>query len=225
MFLKPGEPVAEESEKRPRNAALTRARIFDAAVAEFAEHGFSGARMDAIAQRSDSNMRMLYHYYGAKEEIYLFVLEQVYADIRHQEGLLNLEKLEPLPAMLKLFDFTFNYFDKHPEVVSLWSGENLLRGRFLSKSRRAAELTSPLVSAIDATLKRGEADGVFRPEVDPLQLYVSMVALSYFHLSNAYTLSAIFSTNLHSKKWKTERRRHATDMLLAYLAPTVEAAR
>lgn len=216
--------AAPEVEKRPRNAAATRERILNAAVAEFAEHGFSGARMDAIAQRSESNMRMLYHYYGSKEDLYLVVLEQVYADIRRQESMLDLEKLAPEQAMLKLFDFTYSYFGEHPEVVSLWSGENMLRGRFLSKSNRAAELTSPLLSAIEATLERGVAEKLFRPDIDPLQLYVSMVALSYFHLSNAYTLSAIFRSNLHSKKWKVERRRHATDMLMSYLRPNPAVA-
>jgi TetR/AcrR family transcriptional regulator len=213
-----------EGEKRPRNAAATRGRILKAAIAEFAEHGFSGGRMDAIAQRSESNMRMLYHYYGSKEDLYLVALEQVYGDIRHREELLSLDKLDPEEAMLKLFHFTYGYFGDHPEVVSLWSGENMLRGRFLSKSRRAAEMSSPLLTLIETTLKRGEEDAIFRPGVDPLQLYVSMVALSYFHLSNAYTLSAIFSTNLHSKKWKAERKRHATDMLMAYLLPVGQAA-
>lgn len=208
-----------EVEKRPRNAAATRDRILKAAIAEFAEHGFSGARMDAIAQRSKSNMRMLYHYYGSKEDMYLVVLEHVYSDIRHREELLRLDKLAPEQAMLKLFDFTFSYFANHPEVVSLWSGENMLRGRFLSKSNRAAEMSSPLLTLIETTLKRGEEEKVFRADIDPLQLYVSMVALSYFHLSNAYTLSAIFSTNLHSKKWKAERKRHTTDLLMSYLRP------
>ena len=213
-----------EPEKRPRNAAATRERILKAAVAEFAEHGFSGARMDAISERSEANMRMLYHYYGSKEDLYLTVLEQVYGDIRHREGLLSLDKLAPEQAMLKLFDFTFGYFAEHPEVVSLWSGENMLRGRFLSKSNRAAEMSSPLLVLIEATLKRGEEEKIFRSDIDPLQLYVSMVALSYFHLSNAYTLSAIFSTNLHSRKWRADRKRHATEMLMAFLRPVDEAA-
>jgi TetR/AcrR family transcriptional regulator len=170
-------------------------------------------------------MRMLYHYYGSKEDMYLVVLEQVYRDIRHREELLNLDKLAPHEAMLKLFDFTYSYFGAHPEVVSLWSGENMLRGRFLSKSNRAAEMSSPLVTLIEATLKRGEEQKVFRVGIDPLQLYVTMVALSYFHLSNAYTLSAIFRTNLHSKRWKADRRRHATEVLMSYLRPCDSLAR
>lgn len=203
----------------PRSAALTRERILKAATAEFSEHGFNGARMDVIAQKAEANMRMLYHYYGNKEDLYLTVLESVYTDIRLKEHKLNLENLDPVEAMLQLFDFTYSHFGNHPEVVSLWSGENMLRGRFLAKSKQVAELSSPLLTLIEKTLKRGEQEKKFRDDIDPLQLYVSMTALSYFHLSNAYTLSEIFRTNLHNKKWKTERRRHATDMLLSYLRP------
>ena len=202
---------------RVRDAAATRKRILDAAIDEFAERGFSGARIDSIAQRSSANMRMIYHYYGNKEELYVYVLDHVYEDIRKREASLNLANLDPFEAMLKLFDFTFSHFEANPHVIALWTGENLQKGLYLSSAPRAAKLSSPLVNAIRETLERGEAEAAFRPGIDPLQLYVSMVALSYFHLSNAYTLSAVFQTNLQSKKWRAERRRHAQDMLTAYL--------
>jgi TetR/AcrR family transcriptional regulator len=66
-------------------------------------------------------------------------------------------------------------------------------------------------------LRRGEAEGVFRRGIDPLQLYVSMVAMSYFHISNAPTLSHLFSANLSAGRWRNERRRHGREMLEAYL--------
>jgi TetR/AcrR family transcriptional regulator len=160
---------------------------------------------------------MLYHYYGSKEDLYLTVLEHVYEDIRAREQQLDLEHLDPKTAMLRLFEFTFSHFAQNPEIVSLWSGENMQRARFLCMSRRATEISSPLLSAIESTLKRGQRAKVFRPRIDALQLYVSMVALSYFHLSNAYTLSTIFRTDLHSRKWQEERRNHARDMITAYL--------
>ncbi|HEY8507365.1 MAG TPA: TetR/AcrR family transcriptional regulator [Steroidobacteraceae bacterium] len=207
-------------EPRIRDAALTRMRILKAAISEFAEHGLSGARMDAIARRAGANMRMLYHYYGSKEDLYLTVLEHVYEDIRTREQQLNLEHLDPQEAMLALFEFTFSHFAQNPEIVSLWSGENMQRARFLSRSRRATEISSPLLTAIESTLRRGQKAGIFRPKISALQLYVSMVALSYFHISNAYTLSTIFRTDLHSKKWQDERRAHAREMIMAYLRPT-----
>ncbi|RYE71129.1 MAG: TetR/AcrR family transcriptional regulator [Oxalobacteraceae bacterium] len=208
--------------RRTRDAEGTRQRILDAAVEEFTEHGLSGARIDSIAQRSGANMRMIYHYYGSKEELYVYVLDHVYEDIRQKEASLNLSNLEPFEAMMKLFNFTFDHFEANPHVISLWTGENLQRGRYLATSLRAASLSSPLLDAIRATLARGEELQVFRPGIDPLQLYVSMVALSYFHLSNSYTLSAIFRTDLHSAEWKQKRQQHAQEMIATYLVHGIE---
>lgn len=208
-----------EPKQRTRDAEGTRRRILQAAIDEFAERGLSGARIDAIAQRSGANMRMIYHYYGNKEELYVYVLDHVYEDIRKKENSLNLSNLAPFDAMMKLFNFTYSHFASNPHVITLWMGENLQRGLYLSTSQKAATISSPLVDAIREILARGEAENVFRPGIDPLQLYVSMTALSYFHLSNAYTLTAIFRTNVQSEKWKAERRRHAEEMMAAYLLP------
>ena len=207
---------------RIRDAAATRKRILDAATDEFAARGLSGARIDSIAQKAEANMRMIYHYYGSKEDLYAYVLEQAYEDIRSQEATLNLRNLAPFDAMMKLFDFTFSYFSANPQIVSLWTGENLQKGRSLLASRRAATLSSPLVDAIREILLAGEKEKAFRTGIVPLQLYVSMVALSYFHISNAYTLSAIFETDLQSDAWKEERHRHAQAMLAAYLRPEAD---
>lgn len=209
--------TASVKPRRTRDAEGTRQRILLAAIEEFAEHGLSGARIDSIAQRSNANMRMIYHYYGNKEELYVYVLEHVYQEIRESEASLNLSNLDPFEAMMKLFNFTFDHFESHPHVISLWTGENLQKGLYLSTSLKAATLSSPLLDAIQKTLVRGEEQQVFRPNIDPLQLYVSMVALSYFHLSNAYTLSVIFRTDVQHDAWKEERRLHARDMLAAYL--------
>lgn len=209
--------AVEARAPRTRDPVGTRNRILEAAIAEFAEHGLSGARIDAISQRSGTNMRMIYHYYGSKEGLYVYVLDHVYEDIRKKETSLNLSNLEPFDAMMKLFHFTFSHFAANPHVVSLWTGENMQKGMYLSNSLRAASLSSPLLDAIRETLVRGEEQQVFRAGIDPLQLYVSMVALSYFHLSNAYTLSTIFETDLRSDQWKAERLHHTRDMLAAYL--------
>lgn len=217
--VKPRIVPSEDGKREPRtrDAASTRKKILDAAIEEFAERGLSGARIDSIAQRSGANMRMIYHYYGNKEQLYVYVLDHVYEDIRQKETALNLSNLEPFEAMMKLFNFTYSHFASNPHVISLWTGENLQKGIYLSTSMRAATLSSPLMDAIRETLARGVEQKVFREGIDPLQLYVSMVALSYFHLSNAHTLSAIFSTNLQTERWKSERRRHAQEMLAAYL--------
>jgi hypothetical protein len=50
-------------------------------------------------------------------------------------------------------------------------------------------MNSPLIDMLGEILERGRKDGSFRGGIDPVQLYVSIAALSYFYLSNSFTLS------------------------------------
>lgn len=208
---------AAKPTQRPRDAAATSERILRSAIAEFAQNGYAGARIDAIARGADANMRMLYHYFGSKDALYVRVLETVFDDIRIQEQRLKLNNMAPLEAMVKLFDFTFTHFAANPLFVRILASENLLGAKFLRQSTRVSTLSSPLLLAIKEVLSRGEDEGVFRRGIDPLQLYVSMVAMSYVHISNAPTLSHLFGANLSSPSWKTRRRRHTTEMMIAFL--------
>ncbi len=147
------------------------------------------------------------------------------SEIRLKEQKLNLKSLAPLPAMMKLFDFTYEHFASNPLFIRILTNENLLDGRYLSRSVRVSSLSSPLLVAMKEVLRRGEAEEVFRRGIDPLQLYVSMVAMSYFHISNGPTLSHLFSANLSAGRWRNERRRHAGEMLEAYLTSGLEIVR
>jgi AcrR family transcriptional regulator len=200
-----------------RDADRTRARILSGAIAEFAAKGYSGARVDAICRAAGANPRMLYHHFGDKDGLYICVLEEVIGDLRREELKLAVDHVEPVEGMMQLFDFIHRHFGQHPELIHLLSGENLLRARFLRRSARAPVVTSPLIDLIAGLLRRGARAGAIRHGIDPLHLYVMMVALSYFHRSNAHTLSAIFRTDLLAPDWQLEHRRAADDMLLAYL--------
>src|ERR1700677_679194 len=71
MAASPKKPAAA-----PRNPERSRERILSAALKEFAAKGFAGARVDAIARRANINKRMLYHYFGDKEELFKAVLRR-----------------------------------------------------------------------------------------------------------------------------------------------------
>src|SRR6202048_1495585 len=109
-------PVAKKAKppQRPRDAAATAERILQSAIAEFAQNGYAGARIDAIARGAEANMRMLYHYFGSKDALYIRVLEAVFNDIRLQEQRLKLKNMPPLEAMTKLFESTFSHFAANP---------------------------------------------------------------------------------------------------------------
>jgi len=210
-------PAASRA-RRARNAERTQAAILAAATKEFARHGFGGARVDRIAALAGTNKRMLYYYFGAKEGLFLAVLEAAYARIRGAEQRLDLTHREPAEGMRELVTFTWRHFLAHPEFISLLATENLHRAKHLKRSARIRSLHSPLVATISDLLERGQRAGVFRGGVDPVQLYVSIAALSYFYLSNAHTLSTIFGRDLLAPKAKAARHAHVVDLVLRALA-------
>ena len=192
----------------------TRERILTAATAEFAQHGFGGARVERIAARADANKRMLYYYFGSKDELFLAVLEEAYAHIRSAEHDLDLEHADPREALKRLVEFTWNYYLEHPEFMALLATENLHKGSHVHRSRRVRKLHSPLVDTLRDILRRGQRQGLFRRGVDPVQLYISIAGEGYFYLSNRYTLSRIFNRDLMEPRQLSGRARHITDMML-----------
>ncbi|MDC7788377.1 TetR family transcriptional regulator [Rhodoplanes sp. TEM] len=203
----------------PRDPVRTRAAILDAATHEFRAKGLNGARVDTIAKRSGVNKRMIYHYFGGKEGLYVAVLEATYSAIRHAEGDLHLGDREPLEAICELVRFTWRYFIKHPEFLSLLGTENLHRARYLKQSARIRDLHSPLIATLSHQLDRGAAKGVIRPGIDPVQLYISIASLGFFYLSNRYTLATIFGRSMDDAESLEARGRHIEDVVLAYLRP------
>jgi len=207
-------PIAERSGRNPER---TRQAIIAAATQEFAEFGIGGARIDAIAARAGLNKRLLYYYFGNKDDLFQAVLERAYEDIRSAEGELHLGEIDPIEAIRKLVAFTWNYYIAHPEFLSLLGSENLHKAAHLKKSANILEMNSPLLQALDTVLEHGRSARLFRSGVDPVQLYISIAALAYFYLSNQHTLSAIFGRDLRQPKAETERLSHITELVLGYL--------
>ena len=223
MHHLPGDPLAKEKTK-PKRALKwqrdpegMRLRILEAAKQEFAAHGFAGARVDRIAAEAGANKRMLYYHVGNKEDLYLAVLEGAYEKIRGEERGLALEHLDPPDAIRTLIDFTWNYFLRNPEFLALLNSENLARAKHLKRSTQVKSMHSPFVEMIRTVVQRGVASGDFQASVDPVQLYISIAALSFFYLSNSATLSFIFGRDLLNKEAKDERLDHMVALVLAAL--------
>lgn len=204
---------------RKRNPEKTKQKIHQAALAEFTEHGYGGARVDSIAERAGVNKRMLYHYFGSKDGLFLYVLEQAYDEIRSNEERLELENLSPTAAIEELVIFTVNYFVKHPEFVRLLNNENLYQAEHIKRSRKIRRIHSPFVQLISDVLRRGEQQGVFRKDVDPVQFYITVASVAYFYFSNIHTLSTIFGQNFSKTSEIKRRQEHCKDVILGYLRP------
>jgi AcrR family transcriptional regulator len=202
-----------------RSPEQTKGAILLAAQKEFAQQGYSGARIEKIAQFAKCNVRMIYHYFDSKKNLYVAVLENAYEDLRSQEASLKIDIDQPMDGFLKLLRFTFDYFEKNPHFEGILRAENVMRGRFVRRSARVIELGFPLRKIISDLIASGERQGLVRPGLDPVHIYVTIAALSRFHRSSAFSLSAVLDTDITQPEWLKTRWKHAADVLTAYLAP------
>jgi AcrR family transcriptional regulator len=226
-------PTQKRKTRRVKNLAppvvgkdnATRKILLESAKKEFARVGLHGSRVDEIARVAKINKQMIYYYFGAKENLYLAVLEDVYSDIRALEGALDLGALDPVAAMAKLVGFTFDYVMENREFVVLLTNENLMEAKHLKRSKKIRATQSPIVDLLIATLSRGEKAGLFRTGINPVQLYISMAGLCFFYSANIHTLGILFGRNLRSHAALVERRSHVINFVLGYLGKPVRAKR
>lgn len=211
-------PVASKTSTiRSRDPERTRAEILAVAVREFADHGFHGARIERITKAAKCNARMIYHYFGGKEQLYLAALDNVYAAIRNRETQLHFGTADPVTEARRLVEFTYDYFAENEVFLKMIRNENLLNGRYIKRSQMIRDMSQPFIKAIGALIERGFSAGDFAHRPDPVQLYVTVVALSAHHLNNAATLGTVVGQDLTDPDWQSERRRHAVDVTLTYL--------
>ncbi len=208
------DPVEPPAKPRVRDAEATKARILDAAKKEFAKSGMGGARVDVIAEKAKANKRMIYHYFGSKEGLFQTVLENAYVDIRTAEQKLNLDHLEPREALERLVRFTWGYYLKNPEFITLVNSENLHRAKHLKKSEVVKVYSRKFVAMMDDILARGVTAGVFRAGIDPVQLNITVAAIGYYYLTNRFTGSIVFERDLMAKEALDERLRFNIDTVI-----------
>lgn len=202
-----------------RNPERTRAAILEAARREIADKGLAGARIDVVARRAGTNKRMIYHYFGDKDALYLAVLEDAYRHIRHAERRLDLTRKAPSEGLRELALFTWHYYLDHPEFLSILATENLNQARYLRQSKTITEMHSNFISELKDVLQRGEAAGEFRAGLDPVDVYLTIASLGFFYLSNRYTLSTIFQRDLVAPAELDRWGQHIVETLLAALRP------
>lgn len=202
----------------PKQVATSRERLLRAARFEFAAEGLRGARVDAIARRAKMNKQLIYYHFGDKDALYLAVLEDAYSDIRERERDLNLSGDDPVAAITKLVGFTFDYVCSNREFVRLLINENLLDARFVRRSKLIRKTGTPIVGLLRDTVARGAASGLFRADVDPVQLYISMAGLCFFYIGNIHTLTVLFERDFDAADQLAARREHVIAFVLGYLS-------
>ncbi|HET7526303.1 MAG TPA: TetR/AcrR family transcriptional regulator [Burkholderiaceae bacterium] len=202
---------------RTNDPARTMADIIEVATREFADKGLAGARIDVIAAAMRTSKRMIYYYFGSKEALYVAVLEEAYRRMRAIEAELHLDDLPPEDALRKLVGHTVDYQLAHPEFIRLVMTENIHRGAFLARSKTIQKLNVPAIDGLRRVYERGVADGVFRVGLDPIDLHMSISALSVFNVANRHTFALIFKRDLESPAALIARRDSIIEMVVRFV--------
>lgn len=195
------------------DAERSKEDILAIATEEFAVNGLSGARVDQIAERTRTSKRMIYYYFGGKEGLYEAVLEKAYSDIRALEARSNLLEMEPRAALRRLIELTFDYDETHPHFISLVSVENIHRARHLSGMKKIKEMNASVIRVLSSILERGRKEGVFRSDLDPVDVHLLISAFCFFRVSNRFTFGAIFERDLSDPKMRKRHKRLITDAI------------
>ena len=202
------------SPKKFRDPDETQRRIMAAAKVEFAKNGLGGARVDVIAARAKSNKRMMYHYFGNKEKLFQLVLEDAYGAFREAEAGLALDAEEPMTALRKLVNFNWAYFLANPEFITLVNSENLHRARHIKNSKRMEDMSRPFVGRMSQLLQRGVEAGLFRKNLDAVQVTITIASVAYYYLTNRFTAAIVFERDMMTEEALKARLDFNTDSIL-----------
>ena len=191
---KPGTPGI-----RAKQAQDTRAKILRAAIRVFAKQGYASGRVESISKAAKSHDRMIYYYFGSKEQLFIEVLETIYSQFNEAESKLDLDLDDPAHGLAQMVEFVWQYYLDHPEFVTLLSSENLHQGKHSKKSSKLREISGYAISVVEKVLNAGKAKGVFRAGVEARDVYIMIASLGYFYNANQYTLGAFLGEALMDK--------------------------
>ena len=213
MTASPAKPVVE----RRRDAERTRAEILTVATAEFADRGYDGARVDEIAARTRTTKRMIYYYFGGKKQLYMAVLERAYLEIRSAEQKVKVDHLDPVTAVRRIAEVTFDHHEAHPNFIRLVSIENVHRAEHVKEMTRSVDLSTPIIRLLDDILARGQAQGVFRHDVDSIDVHMVISAFCVFRVANRHTWATIFERDPLDPALRERYRAMLGDLVVDYL--------
>lgn len=213
------EEDAKPLSKRQLTAIKTREDILEVAYQEFSENGFAGARVDEIAEKTQTSKRMVYYHFGSKEGLYQAVLERAYERIRSHEQAARFEDLAPEQALRAIISHNFDYHFEQPEFVRLVMSENIMKGEHIAQIPTMQSRNQTIIAALADILRRGAETGVFRAGIDPIDLHMTISALSFYNVSNRYTFRQNFGVDFSSASSRARRRVQIIDVVMRWVRP------
>ncbi|MEM5388362.1 TetR family transcriptional regulator [Paraburkholderia phymatum] len=215
------EPVDTPKEisepRRKYDPEETKRNILEVATQEFSSMGLTGARVDAIAERTNTTKRMLYYYFGSKEGLYEAVLEKVYGDIRSLEQDLHVSDMSPVEGLRSLVEFTFDYHDKHRDFVRLVTIENIHGAKYIEQVKTFKSRNASVIRTIEDLLARGVASGDFRDDIDAIDLHLLISSLCFHRIANRHTFGTAFGRDPSHARLRARHRAMIVDATLRFV--------
>lgn len=198
---------------RAADAEETQDNILNVATREFAEKGLSGARIDEIAEQTNTSKRMIYYYFESKEGLYRAVIEREYGRIRDAETELDLEELPAPEALAQLIRRTFDWHFQHPDFVRLVMNENIHFAAHLDRVEGLQERNETVIASLNSILRRGAAEGTLRSDIDPIDLHMNISALCFYTVSNRHTFRKVFGRDMGAPGLSRQRREQVVEII------------
>ena len=193
-------------------------KIFQSAIALFAEYGLNGARMEQIAEKAGTTKRMVVYHFKNKENLYLLVLEHVYTEIRASEKGHSAD-MPPVEALVHLVETTFDYHADHPDYIRIICMENMQRGRFMQQSNYLRQVNRSALDLLEEILRRGKEKLLFSQTVDARDLHRLISSFSFHYVANSYTFTLLFEEGADERAQRQHYRKMAVQVALRYTCP------
>lgn len=194
-----------------RNPERTKGRLLRSAIRLFSAKGFHGVSVDEIVGMARTNKRMVYHYFGSKNGIYLAALVEVFSRLAKVEILTLEETAPPDEKLAHLLAANFKFLDANPEFVRLLLWENLDEGRHIGRHTELVN-KNPFMDRFRAIIQEGVAKGIFRVPRDIKHLVINFFALCFIYYSNHYSLAISLRVALDTPRGRALRLAQATDL-------------
>jgi AcrR family transcriptional regulator len=173
--------------------------------------------VDEIAEQTRTTKRMIYYYFGGKEQLYLAVLDSAYRGIREAEQRLDVRHLDPVEAIRSLAELTYDHHVSHPEFIRLVSIENIHQGSFIKRLDSLRTTVAPAVTVLDEVLSRGRIAGEFRDDVDALDVHLVISAYCVFQVANVHTFGFLFGRDMSAPENRDHLRSMIGDVVVGWL--------
>jgi AcrR family transcriptional regulator len=157
------------------DAVKAKDKILKAAIDEFVEYGFYGARTQRIANRAKVNKALLHYYYSSKEKIYEQVLQTLAGAVFDRLSTLSDDHMEPREKISQIIDVYIDVFTNYGDNVKIvlyevMRGGGTLKRVVLSKAYRIA----PTFRKFESYFKNEMKKGTIR-KFSVIQLFISIM--------------------------------------------------